>query len=529
MSPQTQQILSDLYALDPGLKDQEELLIKLINELLVSRPDTKFDARFAAELKAKLTERLALVEQPNRSRNNIFSNLNFMKYLLPLAGGALVIVLAIVGLQKSRTMPGARNYASNKTQSLAWRDMGARAFGSLKNSGIAAQGETTESPVPGVAQNNAARGAAPQATGVPSQEQTELLAPTLDAPSFSAGGETSGGAKALPGRLMAPPLPIETYRYVYKGEPLKLEDKEVKVLNREKPGVNKNLDGALRNLQFAGADLGAFSNAGVTNFQLAEDKDNGYLVNVDFMNGTVEMYQNWVRWPQPTEYRPLTKAEVSPDSVLVAVADTFLNDRHIDRSGYEAGAVDDDWGRFKIMAAAPPAPNNARMEIYNMPDVVTVIYQQTINGQKVYEQNGQRVGIRVSVNVRAKQVTGVSGLMTQNYRASSYEAETDAKTILKIAEQGGVYGPVYGYGEDGNQTVVAIELGTPERVYVKMYTYQAKTNDNLELYVPALAFPIKNAPAGANIYQNQVVAPLAKELLTENPINATPLEEIMVR
>ena len=40
-------ILKELYSLDPELKKHEQDLVIIINKLLKSRPDTKFDEKFA--------------------------------------------------------------------------------------------------------------------------------------------------------------------------------------------------------------------------------------------------------------------------------------------------------------------------------------------------------------------------------------------------------------------------------------------------------------------------------------------------
>ena len=54
MNEKTKQILDELYSFDDSLRDYETNLIEIIEELLQSKPDTKFNAKFAQQLKNRL-------------------------------------------------------------------------------------------------------------------------------------------------------------------------------------------------------------------------------------------------------------------------------------------------------------------------------------------------------------------------------------------------------------------------------------------------------------------------------------------
>jgi hypothetical protein len=98
------------------------------------------------------------------------------------------------------------------------------------------------------------------------------------------------------------------------------------------------------------------------------------------------------------------------------------------------------------------------------------------------------------------------GLTTQRYESAQYVAEQDAARITKLAEQGGMYGF---WGEPAPDARV-INLGTPTRVLMQHYLYVNGSNE--ELYVPALVFPVLNAPTDMYI-QSHVIVPLVKEIL----------------
>ena len=99
-----EQILSELYEIDPGLKQYEEQVKKIISEMLVNQPDTKFNSAFAASLKQRLMQKS---ENPKTAK--FFINLNFMREHVRVFAGALVaLVLIFVGYslpRKDGTLP----------------------------------------------------------------------------------------------------------------------------------------------------------------------------------------------------------------------------------------------------------------------------------------------------------------------------------------------------------------------------------------------------------------------------------------
>lgn len=50
-------ILNELYALDPELAKYEKEIKKIIEEYLKAKPDSKFDEKFALELREKVMAR----------------------------------------------------------------------------------------------------------------------------------------------------------------------------------------------------------------------------------------------------------------------------------------------------------------------------------------------------------------------------------------------------------------------------------------------------------------------------------------
>src|SRR3989338_6414199 len=89
-----QRLLEDLYAIDPSLRSHEAELVRILEMFQDLRPDTKFDSRFAEQLRAQLTRRSAPVSRPD----NWLTALFMKKMSFAIAGSALVLVLAVAAV-----------------------------------------------------------------------------------------------------------------------------------------------------------------------------------------------------------------------------------------------------------------------------------------------------------------------------------------------------------------------------------------------------------------------------------------------
>ncbi len=93
MKTNVKKILDELYVLDPGLKNKEVQLLKILNEMVANKPDIHMDAAFKEELHQKIMTEIAH-EKMNRSSmtwQTIFSDKRFFA----LASIAIVALLGI--------------------------------------------------------------------------------------------------------------------------------------------------------------------------------------------------------------------------------------------------------------------------------------------------------------------------------------------------------------------------------------------------------------------------------------------------
>lgn len=501
-------ILADLYALDPALKKHEAELATLIQQLLLAKPDTKFDEGFARRLHSQLES--AQKNQPSMIQNYTVS---MKKMMYTLFGSAAVVAAALlitifsgkVAVPTNRLL--SLSSADKRAQTVSTRRLAANAFGSLTgSSAVGEKGASATAPMAPLLNSQAADTAPAPATA------------KMMAPAFGGGDVATGVANSA--MIMRPYYP---YTFVYKGGDIALPDKNVDVHRRVKPSDGRSdLASALSGVSIGGFTVGSFAGSSLMSFELKQPGADGYTISVQLGEGTASISRSTpftimpVPVPMMENAKPSADNELLPaDSELVAIATQFLNSHGVDMSQYGAAIVQNDWQNVMpvdTISARPqtaPAQKVSALRVY-FPQSITVLFPRKLNGTIVYDQGGSQTGITVNVNTQNKVVESVWGIQTTDYESSAYQAVTDVKKILEIAERGGVYGS--GYPADAEAR--AIELGSPERVYMVYYKYNNTSNE--ELLVPALRFPVTKVPDGVYYYQKSIVVPLVAELLDQN-------------
>lgn len=490
-------ILRELYEIDPGLREHEDVLEKAVMHLMESRSGIMVDESFVRQLRSELVAKahsLSAQTPVAHASGGFWQSFVTMSKFSYGLGGAVIIALLLVGLQQIQKQDNPLELAS-RTSITKVSD---NAFGVLQpDQGGRGGDNASGAPTQSLTSNESGSGvSAPFAGPQPATATREAVG--VDA------------------KMIAPGLyPYYQYKYTYKGEPLTLDADTVEVLRRIRPGLsNAPAASILENLSMGLLNLGNFKNLKVQSLNLFEDRDYGYMLNFDMYEGFVSVNEYWNKWPQPyagcsTEEcfrtQQLKPSDVPADDELIRIADEFVRSLNINTANYGTPVVQDDWRVY--MAAAPAAERSSIIA----PDMVSVVYPLLVNGQEAYEQGGMKAGFTVNVNIRAKRASGLWGLTTQQYESSDYAAEKDAATIVKLAEQGG---PNMYFPQEGNVKYIEAELGTPTKGYVRMWNYKGP-NDSAELLVPALIFPITKKPAEMSYIRN-IIIPLAKDLIQQN-------------
>lgn len=495
------QILSELYELDPSLRGHEKELQDILLKMLKARPEVKVDQAFAQNLRRTL-----LSTTPKQNTNFISYFSSMIKKPVVFAGaatlGAVLLVSAYMMKAPSQEYPFELVGPSLSVAGQLPRN----AFGPLLNSGSmgASLGSEEARSSDSLALRQGGGVTPPQAAST----NAAVSEPAMD-------------------KMIAP---YYTYEYKYTGEPLNLTETEVSVFRRVKDtGLSRDFAEALIGKNNGMLDLSRFGDAYLQTFQIAQNKDDGYLINVDLQNGTVNVNPQYERWypvcysancPTP---KSLTEKDIPSDDKIIAIANDFLKDFGVDASKYGAPVVDDTWKNNYPMPLAVEDSARSSMIARYIPDVVSVIYPISIEGQKITENNGQDFGLHVNVDIRKMKGQGLWNLFTNQYQKSNYEAETETARILKIAENG-----ASGWYAGPQEQIRTLNLGTPEKIYVPHYQYVPENGTSNELYIPALKFPITNTPEDQPyFYQKFIIVPLVKEVLSQYEPQGQPPVQIM--
>lgn len=491
--PNLASVLEDLYAIDPDLRLHEAQLVPLVELLLKNDPQQVPDAAFVERLRGELRQRAAVLEEEleeMRPHSGVFPFFTLNTFAAAL-GGAVAAVLVIAPFAYRALQNGgvpAPAGTSAPLFSYAVKDAGANAFGDL--AAIPAENSRPQSGGGGPA-------AMPVQAPMAAMESTaEDSARNADAKMIAPGGTM-------------PPYEITQYRYVVDGALPELSD-SVEVLKREKRISSVALSSLSSFLNLGIADLSSFGDARLDNVSFVQDKPKGYAVSLNMTEGMVSVSQYWQRWPHPDaecrddacmeRYR-IQLSQLPSEEETIRIAEAFAKKLGIDLTAYGAPAVDMQWKReYDKM----PDKKNAWV-----PDVLRVLWPQLVDGKPAYEEYGGKTGVSIGVSVREKEATDVWGLQNQSYLKSAYAGVTDTATVTHYLD---TFEKFPGdLPPQAKAKIVDVTLGAPEMGYMRVF--QPKGDVSEELLVPALVFPVKASPTGQEYYRQQVLVPLAKDIL----------------
>lgn len=479
-----EQILKDLYALDPEFKKHEARLKGIIARLIEAKPDIKVDRAFAEKLKRQLAAQASLMQA---NKQNVWS---FTKLLNLVLGGGLIVALVFAGSYYDKTKNQTpSDYIRLLAADFSVNQLSPNAFGNLNS-------QTTQ-PLSGRGMGGG--GGAPLAVAAPENNSTGIQ------PDAAAGSE-------------AKIMPYPAFTYTYKGGELPDLTSSIQVFKRIPALSGQNGSSFIKQISLGLLDLKKLKQPKLQNLTFMEDKNEGYAVNIDLSQSSVNIYQLWEKWPHPEsvcmdescwqQYR-IKISEIPSNEEIIGAANEFIKNYGISLSGYGEPVVNNDWRKEYERAQ--------NKNEYYLPGEISVVYPLVIKGQTVLEESGNPSGLTVSVNVRTKQVTSLFGLTNQQYEESAYEGETDTAKLIKLAESGGWRNYLPAYTGEPNSEKVTLELETPTVGLVKVWQFNGNTTT--ELFVPSLIFPISTQSQTVGYLPQRLVLPLAKELLNETPGN----------
>lgn len=466
------EIVADLISLDPEFAKIESEIRALASKMISAKPNSEIDSEFKKQLKNEL---LARIEELKNVPPKSFSNpLKMQKFFYSLAGAAIAIAV-FVGFQNYDRIFSSQIFDDDSSIEFEISSIEPQAFGSL-----ATNSATNE---------------------------------------ISAVGKGGGGVvseKMVDSRI-AIDYDFETYKYVYNGA-LNLPFGEVEVLRRVKNRESTaSLASSLARFDFGLLNFGAFQNVEIQNYNFAENREFGFSVFVDLIEGNISINKNWQKWPDLYadcgdegcyESLRLKKSEMLDDSKIISLAQKFVQKFGINLQNYGAPEIQNNWKRDLARFVGSESD-------YYFPETISAIFPLKIQNKFVYNSSGEKEGVSVSIDQREERVVGLYNLTTQNYESSRYTAVADENFFREFLSRGGLWG---GYSPE-NARVVEIELGEPQEILMKYWNYA--NGEGEELILPALRFPILEN--NSNIYQTSIVVPLVAEILEKQNSNDSPI------
>src|SRR5258708_12754875 len=267
------------------------------------------------------------------------------------------------------------------------------------------------------------------------------------APASQGSSRNAGSAPGKSGTAaLSMPAPIWYSRYVYKGDTFQQNQSKLDVLKRVPVAISADQAvAALQQLNTGLVDLGSFGSTSLNQLIFSQNQDLGYTITLDLKNGTIGINPNGQKWSQNgcmtnamcVQPQSLKVNDIPVDDVIIAITDQFLKDHNIPTNSYSRPIVQNQWRNYLKTPMANGSPTSS-MPIY-FPYSVTVIYQQMLNGKPVYEQGGTPTVLNLELNLSYSKLSTVYSLSVQNYQTSSYDAITEVKKLIQIAENGGQY------------------------------------------------------------------------------------------
>ena len=506
------EILNDIYKIDPNLKDYNEQLKKIIFEIYYEKPDVDLDVNFKEELKKKLNIKINQIKKElalkpkKENTSGVLKNLKKINYLLfGSLGTVAVVIIAVYYMQTNdnRYLSGTKNLSNSINAfdfSLNIKNAD-KTFGSL--SGITASNNGMSSLTAGLPMSENASNAPRVSSGAGGLPTVGLAEPAMNM-------DVAINQKIIsePGYMVAPYVPT-IYKYVYTGSKdfvANINEENLKVLKRIK---NNSVNFDNKNIFNTNIlDLSKFTNLKINNISIDEDNDLGYSLYMAINEGTLSINKNWQKWPQNNyNYRDTVTTNTDEGNMLssdeiIKISNEFISKYNIDLKNYSSPVVQTD---YKIMYAKALDKAN-----FYIPQNSIVIYPLKINGMEVYELYGEKYGISLNVDTKAKVVDSLYNLETQNYESSKYDLEKDADVILKIAENTDNY-----YNPGSEMKTLTINIKDPILVYTKIYKYENNKSD--EYLVPAISFSVENDDKNTNIYgRKNIIIPITKESINES-------------
>ncbi len=336
------------------------------------------------------------------------------------------------------------------------------------------------------------------------------------------GGAATDSAAPMIDRTIPSPMPVPPDNGEY------LPPKVSYQLNVELPAVENELwvyriNGLTIGREVLGA-LGRLTNINIfSKISAANLEGFSFVVPNSPYRYSIEQYGRFNIWGNfaQSDYSPNNQMQAPPDQELIDIAENFINEHGIDRTGLGQPYVDNSWRQYYYLKADIPESD----KMIWTPQQINVNYPMTFDGVKVVSFNAQDdPGLSVNVDIVNKRVAGLNGRWASHKDKSLYPASAQA-IIKEQARQGGL-NPVWGWvdvqftpEQDVRRKQITVHLNTAELAYVQQYKYDQSSGTSLSYWIPVYAFTGNYVDENGNeqVY-GTIVPAIQGDFFEANPI-----------
>ncbi len=476
MKKEIKEILDELYNLDSSLKEKESDLIEIISRMIDYKPDVKIDKQFKKELKEKVLLEL-------EKKDNSFFIKNISKFLWVFFSGAVALMLVInIFPNIFYTLDSWNKWLELSFDTKIEKLNNTDAFGALTF-------------------NNESASAWIWWAWIASEKM------------------------ATESRLMVNP----DYRpkvYVYnlkQWEVLPEIPESMYVYKKQNNNLQINNLNLKQTFKTDVIDLSNFKNLSVSNINLYENAKSWYQLNMSLKDWILNIYRNYDSWSQQdyTNRKRLTIDDIPNDDKLIKLVNSFASNYSINISKYLNPSVENSWKTYYN--------NSEDKDNYYIPEILSVVYQLELDWKWVYETIWVPYWLNSTVNIIDMKVNSFGPIQKLNLEWSNYKLITDEEKILEEAKKWNYYVNPISRSDNEDFEKINIDIWEAKLVYLRKNSYDSKTNNSEEYFVPWLLFKVLTPNDNEkNIYPWEFVSvPLVWGFLNEDAhIFAEPLIKI---
>ena len=451
MKKEIKDILQELYDLDVNLKKKEVELVKIINQMMDSKPDIKINKQFKSELKQKVLQEL-------EKKTPWLSLLHIGKSLWLFTSGAVAVMLVvnIFPILNPETAPTKQEEVL--VQQDLWEDR-------LELSFVSTIDKLEESNVFGTLQF---------------QDQEVRWVGWW-------GGIGGWGTTITESRstsVMVPRYIPKIYEYTLKdGEKLPEIPEKMYVYKKEQNSISFNQSNINKIFATDSIDISKFQKLWLSNVNLYEWIDQGYNINMSLQDGNINIYRNHDSWPM-IDYQnqqKLSIEDIPNENLIVSVANEFAKKYSIDTSIYSAGIIQNSWKKYY--------ENSNDKENFYIPEIMSVTYPFILDNTQVFDTTWNPYWLKATVNIRDMKINSFGPIETMNLKGSNYALFNDEQKILETLKKWNYHvNPVIRGNEESE--IIPVDVWEVRLVYIIKNIYDAKNNMSKEYFVPGLLFKV---------------------------------------